>query len=138
MTINISTLARNGAGDYIVDLIDTGSTLTNGYLQIRTGTKPSSPQVAATGTLLATLNFANPAFASFNNGSAYANPVASDTNTPASGVAGYFRVYNRNNVAVLDGNVSLTGDSGDIQFDNVNFVIGGVVAISSLLAIMPQ
>jgi len=138
MTINISTVARNGAGDFIVDLIDTGSIVANGYMQIRSGAKPASPQVAATGPLLATLNFANPAFAPFSNGSAYAVPIASDTNIPASGMASYFRVFNRNNVAVLDGDITLTGGGGDIQFDNINFIAGGVVAISSLLAIMPQ
>lgn len=138
MTVNISTQARNGAGNYIVDLIDTGSTLPSGYLQIRTGAKPSSPQVAATGTLLATLTFANPAFAAFSNGQAYANPIASDTNIPASGIAGHFRICNRDNVAVMDGDITLTGGGGDIQFDNINFIAGGVVAISSLLAIMPQ
>ena len=138
MTVNISTVARNGAGNYIVDLIDIGAIVANGYLNIYTGTKPASPQVAATGTLLANLNFALPAFAAFNNGSAYAGPIANDTSLPNSGIASYFRIFSRDNVAIMDGDISLTGGGGDIQFDNINFIAGGVVAISSLLAIMPQ
>lgn len=138
MTINISTIARNGAGDYIVGLIDQGSALASGYLEIRSGSKPANPQVAATGQVLATLVLSNPAFPAFNNGSAFANAIASDTSTPATGIAGYFRIYNRDGVAVLDGDISVTGGGGDIQFDNINFIAGGVAAISSLQAIMPQ
>lgn len=138
MTVNISTIARNGAGDFIVGLIDQGSIATSGYMEIRDGSKPSSPQVAATGQVLATLILSNPAFAAFSNGSAYANAIASDTSTPATGVAGYFRIYNRDGTAVMDGDISITGGGGDIQFDNINFIAGGVAAISSLQAIMPQ
>ena len=135
MTVNISTVARNGAGDFIVDLIDVGGI---GWLTIYTGPKPASPQVAATGVPLATLNFALPAFAAFSNGSAYAAPIASATNIPNSGIASYFRVYSGAGVAILDGDISLSGGTGDIRFDNINFIAGGVVALNSLLATMPQ
>jgi len=138
MTVNISTTARNDAGDAIVDLIDGGTINPNGYMEIRTGPKPASPQVAATGTLLATLNFSNPAWASFSNGTAFANAIASDTSADASGLAQWFRFYNRDGTAVLDGDITTTGGDGDITFDVVNFILGGVVAITSLQAIMPQ
>jgi len=138
MTVNISTQARNDAGDAIVDLIDGGTINPNGYMEIRSGTKPSTPQTAATGTVLATLNFSNPAWASFSNGTAFANAIASDTSADASGTASWFRFYNRDGTAILDGDITITGGGGDIEFDVVNFILGGVVAITSLQAIMPQ
>jgi len=138
MTVNISTQARNDAGDAIVDLIDVGSTNPNGLIEFRTGSKPASPQVAATGTLLATNNFSNPAFGNFSNGQAFANSIADDTNVDATGVCGWFRIYDRDNGAVIDGDVTATGGGGDIEFDNINFIKGGTVTITNLQAVMPQ
>jgi hypothetical protein len=138
MTINISTLARNDAGDAIVGLVDAGSNQPSGYLEIRTGSPPSSPQVAATGTLLATLRLSLPAFAVFNNGQASANPIAPDVDIATTGMAGWFRIYNRDNVPVIDGIITATGGGGDIEFDNINFVKGGTAAIATLVANMPS
>jgi hypothetical protein len=138
MTVNISTQARNDAGDAIVDLIDAGSTNPNGTLEIRTGTKPSTPQNAATGTLLSTSNFSNPAFGSFSNGNAFANSIADDTDVDNTGVAGWFRIYDRDNNGVIDGDIAVTGGDGDIEFDNINFIKGGTVTITNLQSIMPQ
>jgi hypothetical protein len=138
MAVNISTLARNNAGDVIVDLIDTGSTNPNGVLEIRTGDIPSNPQQVASGTLLATLNFSDPAFGTFSNGSTLANPIADDTDVDETGVAGWFRIYDRDNNAVIDGIVTVTGGGGDIEFDDINFIKGGTVSITQLQAVMPQ
>ena len=138
MTVNISTQARNDAGDSIVDLIDLGSTNANGVLEIRTGAIPANPQAVVSGTLLATLNFLNPAFGNFSNGTAFANPIADDSDIDASGIAGWFRIYDRNGAAVIDGEITVTGGGGDIEFDNIDFVKGGTVAISQLQGVMPQ
>jgi hypothetical protein len=138
MTINISTQARNDAGDAIVDLIDTGSTVSNGYLEIRDGQKPVNPQTAASGVLLATLQLSNPAFRSFTNGVSQANTIADDTSVDATGVASWFRIYNRASQAIMDGDITISGGGGDIEFDNLNFIQGGVVTITSLTATMPQ
>lgn len=139
MTVNISTQARNDAGDAIVDLIDVGSTNPNGYMEIRTGTKPASPQAGVgAAVLLATLNFSLPAFGNFSNGISLANTIADDTSVDATGVASWFRIYDRDGTAVMDGDITETGGGGDIEFDNINFIKGGVVAITSLTATMPQ
>lgn len=138
MTVNISTQARNDAGDAIVDLIDQGSVNPNGYMEIRTGAKPASPQAAATGTLLATNAFSNPAFGNFSNGIAAANAIADDTDVDATGTAGWFRIYDRDGSAIIDGDITATGNGGDITFDNINFIAGGTVTITSLSANMPQ
>lgn len=138
MTVNINTQARNNAGDAIVDLIDQGSLNPNGYMEIRSGTKPPSPQAAATGTLLATNAFSNPAFGNFSSGAAAANTIADDTNIDATGTAGWFRIYDRDGNAVMDGDITATGGGGDITFDNINFIARGTIIINSLIATIPQ
>lgn len=135
--ISISLAARNAAGNAIVNLVDAGSTYPNGYFEIRTGTKPATPQDGASGTLLATLSFSFPAFGSFASGSATANAISPDTNVDATGTAGWFRVYDRNGNAVFDGTVTITGGGGDIEFDNVNFIAAGTVQITSMTITMP-
>ena len=138
MTINISTQARNDAGDAIVDLIDLGSTNPNGYIEIRDGVKPVNPQTGIGATvLLTTMNFSLPAFGNFSNGISLANSIANDTNVDETGVATWFRIYDRNGTAIMDGDITIAG-GGDIEFDNVNFIKGGVVAITSLTPTMPS
>ena len=138
MTVNICTQARNGAGDYIVDLIDVGAAVSSGYIEIRDGAKPASPQAPATGNLLSKLILSYPAFRAFASGQAFSNAITDDTNVAKSGVASWFRIYSKGQTAVMDGDVTETGGGGDIEFDNVHFVKGGTVSITSLLAVMPQ
>lgn len=137
MAISISTQARNAAGAAIAALVDSGTTLANGFMEIRTGTKPATPQDTASGILLGVVNFSNPAFGSFSNGVATANAISPDTAADNTGTAGWFRIYNRNSVAVMDGTITITGGGGDIEFDNVLFVAAGTIAISSLSLVMP-
>jgi hypothetical protein len=137
MSVNISILASNNAGNSVVGLIDIGTAKPSGYIEIRTGTKPAATEIAATGVILATCAMSNPAYGSFNNRIALANSISQDTNIANSGVAGWFRVYNRDGVAVFDGDVGLTGTNADLEFDNINFIKGGTAAITSLDAVMP-
>jgi len=138
MTINISTQARNNAGDAIVDLIDTGTAMAAGYIEIRDGVKPSNPQAPASGNLLSTLTLSYPAFRAFSNGQAFSNAITDDTNVAKSGIATWFRIYNKGQIAVMDGDITETGGGGDIEFDNNHFVKGGTITITSLLAVMPM
>ncbi len=138
MSINISTEARNAAGSAITNLLDVGSANPNGYIEIRVGPKPTNPQAAATGLLLATLNFSNPAFGAYANGMATANSISAHIGIDEDGIAGWFRCYNCDGVAVLDGDITTIGGGGDIEFDHVDFIKGGTVLMTILLANMPQ
>ena len=138
MTVNICTLARNDAGDAIVDVIDIGTAEAAGYIEIRDGVKPTSPQAPMVGNLLAKLIFSFPAFRTFVNGQAFSNAITDDTNVAKSGIVSWFRIYDKDHKAVMDGDISETGVGGDIEFDNIHFVKGGTVTITSLLAVMPQ
>lgn len=130
----ISTAARNAMCNALVDLIDAGSS--NGYIQIRTGSQPANPGTAASGTLLATLNMSDPAFGNASTGVATAEAITNDSSADATGTAGYFRIYDSDNTAILDGTVGTSG--ADINFNTVSFVSGDAVSITSLTVTVPS
>ncbi len=134
MTLQISTNARNGACDAIVDLVDAGAGA--GSLQIRTGSPPANPAAADTGTLLATLPMSDPAFGSAATGVATANAITSDTAVDNSGTAGHFRIKDSNGNVVMQGTVGTS--SADLIFDSVTFVAGGTAAISAFTVTVPE
>ncbi len=136
MAVRISTASRNAMADAIVDRIDLGSS-PPGVVKIYTGTQPAGPDSAATGTLLATLTFSNPAFGAASAGVATASAITSDTNVDATGTAGWFRIQDGNGVGIIDGNITATSGGGDAEFDDINFVAGGTAAISSMTVTMP-
>ncbi len=138
MSLTLSTIIRNDMGDTAVDAIDRGSAAPTGRVEFRTTTKPTNPQTLAPGVVLATLRFANPAYGSFTNGRAVANPITTDDNVAVSGVCGWFRVYNCDGSPLWDGEVTITNGGGDIEFDNINFIQGGTVELTELDAVMPE
>jgi hypothetical protein len=106
MALRIATSARNAAADAVVDLVDAGAGA--GTLRIYTGSQPATPNTAATGTLLATVTLVDPAFGSAATGVAtLADPGA--VTGAADGTAGWFRIYDSNSNAVLDGACGTSG-----------------------------
>lgn len=133
MSINLAASLKNQLLQHVVQLIDSGTTVTNPYIKIYTGSKPGSVQDSATGTLLATLTMSTPhAFHGISNAIATARTITDDSSIDATGTAGWFRIFNKNNVAVLDGDVSVLGSTGDLQFDSIQFVLGGAVQLPTL------
>jgi hypothetical protein len=133
MAIAISTSARDGACNAIVDLIDAGSGA--GTLAIRTGAAPATPATADSGTLLATLTMSDPAFGNSSTGTATASAITSDTNVDNSGTAAHFRIKDSDANVIIQGTVGTSG--ADINFNSVTFVAGGTAAISSLTVTVP-
>ena len=138
MPLRLATTARNAAADGIVDLVDAGAGA--GTIVIRTGAQPSNPQTAATGTVLATLTFSDPAFGNAATGTATASAITSDTNVDATGTAGWARVYDSDGAdpgdAVMD--MDIGQGSGTLSFDNTSFIAGGTAAISSMTLTCPE
>lgn len=138
MSLTHSTAVRNAIGNTAVGLIDQGTDNPNGRIEFWTTSKPANPQTPASGILLSTLQFSNPAYPSFINGGATVNPISSDLNIAASGACGWFRVYDCDGTPLWDGVVTVTGGGGDIEFDTINFVQGGTVHLTILDAIVPE
>lgn len=131
MPIRISTATKNAILEAVRDAVRSGSTVDRPYISVRSGTQPAGVHVPATGTQLAVLQMAPNPFFPASNGSMLARPINNDISIDADGVAGWFRVYNRDNVGVLDGSVSVNGGSGQLQFDTITFVLGGAVALEA-------
>lgn len=135
MAFKISSAARNAMVDSLTALFNAGGA---GYIQVRTGSPPTAPADADTGTLLATLTFSATSFGAGVAGVATANAITSDTSIDASGTAGHFRIKNNAGTCVAQGTVTATGNGGDMTFDSIAFVAGGTAAITSFTITQPE
>lgn len=134
MATRIPTGRRNAACDSVVDALDAGAGA--GTVDIRTGSQPASANDAATGTLLATLTLADPAFGAASSGVATAATIAATTGL-AAGDAGWFRAKDSSGNAVLDGSVTATGGGGDMELNTVTISVGVDVEITAWTVTMP-
>jgi len=91
-------------------------------IEIRSGTKPATPETAASGTLLVSITISG-SFTSTTNGTlTAADPAAASP--AASGTAGYFRLKKSGGTAVLDGTVTATGGGGDMTLGSTSINTG--------------
>lgn len=128
---------RNKSTDAVVDAVDVGTTNSTGRVMIYTGSQPATPETAASGTLLVTINFGNPAFTSASAGTAgLANGTAIAGTVANTGTAGWYRVIDRDNRPIFDGSVGTSGQ--DMNFDNVSFVAGGTATITTMSISSPM
>lgn len=131
MALTVSAGAGNAALDALVDSLDGGAP---GTIKVYTGSRPASPDDAATGTLLATFTLSNPAFGAAASKSATLNSVASVT-AAATGTAGYFRAANSAGTAKFDGTVGTSG--AELNLNTTSITSGGTVAITSGTVTIP-
>ncbi|AQZ67632.1 unnamed protein product [[Actinomadura] parvosata subsp. kistnae] len=141
MAVRISTAARNAAADAIAALANGGTG--PGVIRVYTGSQPTGPGSAPTGTLLAEFVLSDPAFAA-----AVAGSVALDT-TPsltdaglADGTAGWFRMLDSTEAAgaglgIVDGSVTGSGGGGDLTMNTPVINTGVTVTITAGTATMP-
>lgn len=124
MSITLSTSARNDAVDAIADMVDVGGA---GSIEFYT---------SDFATLLAELDFSNPAFGSSLNGVVSANTITPDISANNGGTLGAFRFLNGEGSPLLSGTVSASG--GDINFNTTVVVAGDTISIGSLLLTVPE
>lgn len=129
MAVRLSTAARNASTNAVVGLVDAGAGA--GTIKIYSGAQPANADTPASGTLLATVTLADPAFAASSSGTATgADPAA--VTASATGTAGWFRVTDSAGAAVFDGSVTASGSGGDMQLSSTSLTSGGSVDITSL------
>ena len=120
-----------------VDIVDAqaqviADALNGGNMKIYSGPRPLNPETGLTGdnSLLATLNFGNPAFASIVAGVMTANPLTGGV-AIADGTAIWFRLYKADNVTpVLDGNCAQTV-AGNLQLPTTTITTGVTIEITN-------
>ena len=129
MSLGFLTALRNSRLDEITALIDAGAGA--GLLNIYTGPRPATGVAITSQTLLAELVFTDPSFPAAASGSMTANAFTSDPSANAVGRAIWFRVFDSVGTFVFDGSVGLS--NSDLNVDNLDVVVGVVVAISSFV-----
>lgn len=128
----LGTTCRNNGCNGVVDTIDQGSGA--GTLKHYTGAQPGS--VGGTyGTLLGTNTFSDPAFGNAATGVATASAITNDSSADASGTAATFAILDSDANVLIDGTIGTS--SSDLVMDNVTYVAGGVIALSSFTVTQP-
>ena len=135
LNFKISTAARNGACDAIVDLIDAGAGA--GTLKFFVGAPPTNVADADPATLLGTLTFSDPAFGAAATGVATASAITSDTLADNSGDAGCFRVKDSDANTIMQGTAGEAADTTDATFNEKTIVAGGTIACTSFTVTVP-
>lgn len=121
MSLTHVTAVRNGMADYVVDLLDVGSTDAQGDLVFMTS---GDVEVAI-------LAMSNPAFGAAASGTATASAITDDSSATGGTVA-LFKVQDRNNGEVFRGTVTATAGGGDIELTSVVIGAGSTVSMTSL------
>lgn len=134
MALTLPNATRSAACAAIVGLLDLGTG--PGTIEIRSGTRPATADLTATGTVLATVVLESPAFDDAPNGVAtIADPDA--VVGVAAGTATWFRAMDGDDATVFDGDVSATGGSGDLKLATTTISVGLSVDVTGGTVTMP-
>jgi hypothetical protein len=121
MALTISAAAAQAMGAALAT--DIGSAAT---IEIRSGSKPATPETAASGTLLSTVTISG-SFSSSGATLTAADPASASV--VATGTAGYFRLKTSGGTAKLDGTVGTSG--ADMNLSSTSLVSGGTVDLGA-------
>ena len=116
MTISIAAASTQAMGAALATDIGSGA-----IIEIRSGSKPATPETAASGTLLASITITG-SFTSSGGVLTAADPAAA--NPANSGTAGHFRLKKSGGTAVLDGTITATGGGGDMTMGSTSVNTG--------------
>jgi hypothetical protein len=130
----LSTAARNGHANGVVDLIDAGSGA--GTLKIYDGTMPG-PNASADGTLLVTITLDDPAFGDAVSGVATLADL-DPTNWVADGTAAYCRFCDSDGNVVIQGDVSVLAGAGQLKLSSVDATTGAPVDVQEYTYTAPS
>lgn len=117
LTLAVTAVQAMGAGL----ATDIGSAAT---IEIRSGSKPATPETADAGTLLATVSIVG-SFTSTDGVLTSADPAS--VTIAATGTAAHFRLKTSVGVAKLDGTVTATGGGGDMELATVALSSGATL-----------
>jgi len=116
MAFTVAAFVAQAMGVSLATTIGAGS-----VLEIRSGSKPASPETAASGTLLVSITIPG-SYTSVGGVLTAADP--SSQLPVAAGTAGHFRCKQSGGTAVLDGTVSASGGGGDMQLGSTTITMG--------------
>jgi hypothetical protein len=136
----ISNAAAIVALDSLTDLLDVNGP---GYVEIRVGAPPATLLTAASGALLGTLTLSATAFDGATDddpgATADAAAITGDTSADADGDAGYYRGYDGNALAIIQGDITDTGTgTGDMLLDSITVTTGDTINITAWTITFPE
>lgn len=135
MTTKAGTTFRNNAAT----ANGASGASTTGQIKIWSGTAPSDPDAAATGTLLAHfLLTSSGGWSSASSGETHLVTVPLAGVVDASGTAGYYRLLDSGGNTLLQGSVTATGGGGDLTVGSTTITSGDTVQITSYGFTVPQ
>jgi hypothetical protein len=123
VTLKTSIAARNAEADAWAALLNGGSAA------FYSGSQPSTADSAATGTLIATQTFGNPAFGASSSGTVTANPAAVGA-VVSAGSPGYVRLKTSAGATVADMSCATSG--ADATINKASFAIGEAIVLIGL------
>lgn len=129
MSLSVTVAATQSMGAALATAIGASSTI-----KIYSGSKPATPETAATGTLLVTIPVSG-SFTSTGGVLTAADPAAASP--AASGTAGYFRVATSGGTAIIDGTVTATGGGGDMTLGSTSINTGVPVDLGAPTITVP-
>lgn len=126
MALKYSTALRNAQLDQIETTIGTSP-----HLKIYSGSAPTNPSDAATGTLLVNEELPSDWMAAASSGSK-AKSGTWETTASATGTAGYFRIEDASETTThMQGTVTATSGGGDMELNNTSITSGQTVTITT-------
>jgi hypothetical protein len=134
--LKIAGTSASASADAVVDRIDAGSG--PGTLTIFGSVCPDDADDADSGTVLAILTFADPAFGSASGGTATANSITADSSANNTGTARCFRAKDSDGNVVFQGSITTAGNGGDLILSSTSVTAGQSVAITALTYTQPE
>jgi hypothetical protein len=101
-------------------------------MKIRSGAKPTHAADASTGDVLATINLGADWMAAADGGSKVKNGTWQDTSADNTGIPGHYEIVASNGTTINErGDITATGDGGDLTLDSLSITAGQTVTITS-------
>lgn len=131
MAVTHETTVRSGIADYVVDLLDAGTTVTYPFIEFKTSAGTS----AVTNGEVAHCDFTGAtAFGAASSGVATAGTIADDTSA-AGGTTTKAYFYDQDNTPLFSCSVGTSGE--DINLSNNVISAGQTVSVTSLTYTAP-
>lgn len=127
MTIKFADTLINSRANLITSARDAGAG--GGFIRIYDGVRPAKGGTAT--TLLGELTFSTTSSPAAVLGVLTASAITGDSAANATGTAAWFREVDSDGLFVLDGDCGLTASGADLEFNDVDVVIGLPINISS-------
>lgn len=144
MSLSFTSALALAMLNFFTGKINDGTAVAGGYVRVYAGVKPTNVRTALAGnTVLAELPSPADAFAdaTVNDAGGYCEALAAaiaDIPAAADGTATFFRQFNRDNVAIYQGDVGLSGSGAEMELSNVALIAGINVVVQSYIIRQPM